>query len=216
MSDGIEVCPVQLPGRENRITEPPLTDMSHLLDLLAAHLNDVSDIPFAFFGHSMGGVIAFELAHHLRGKNMAEPAHLFISGTPLPHILEAHSRSGMRCCDLPDDQFIDIVIGSARGIPDKILKSKEMMHVILPTLRADLAIMESLPQRGGCGALSIPMTAFGGEEDEMVVPADVAGWESYTTSSFTKVMLPGGHYFIHTEHNALLRHVNETALLYLL
>ncbi|MFU2208078.1 thioesterase II family protein [Solidesulfovibrio sp. C21] len=216
VSDGIEVCPVQLPGRENRINDPLATDMEGLLDSLLACVEDGSDIPFAFFGHSMGGIIAFELARHLGERHLVEPVHLFISGTPIPRMFEEHARTGRCYHRLPDDQFLKLVLGTSKGIPDQVLLSEEMMRLILPILRADLALMESLPLASGRAPLPIPMTVFGGAHDELVAPTAVAAWENYTTASFTKIMFPGGHYFLHTDHDMLLRHINETALLYLI
>ncbi len=216
VSDDIEVCPVQLPGRENRIEEPLATDMQTLLDNLLEHMVFDDDIPFAFFGHSMGGIIAFELAHYLRIHNMVEPVHLFISGSPLPSKIEEHARSGRLYHTLPDEEFLEFFLDRSNGIPDEVLLSEEMMRMILPILKADLGLMESFPLTYGCDPLPIPITAFGGIEDEMVVPQDIAKWENYTTASYTRVMFPGGHYFIHTSHDALLQHVDETAMVYMI
>jgi medium-chain acyl-[acyl-carrier-protein] hydrolase len=88
MSEGVEVCPVQLPGRENRITEPPFTRLSLLVDAMAKNLDPYFDVPFAFFGHSIGAKIAFELVRDLRRKKGVEPVHLFVSGSRPPHIPE--------------------------------------------------------------------------------------------------------------------------------
>lgn len=214
--DEIEIRPVQLPGRENRIDEPLVADMSRLLDALADSLPFDDEIPFGFFGHSMGGIIAFQLAHHLRRHGMPEPAHLFISGAPLPRRVEEYARANHHNHKLPDDQFLELFLENSKGIPDQVLYSEEMMRMVLPILKADLGIMESFPLSGGCTPVSIPMTVFGGTEDDMVPPEEIAQWKSYTTSSYTQVILPGGHYFLHTEHDALLQHVNDTSLLCML
>lgn len=207
---------MQLPGRENRIDEPLVADMGRLLDSLLNSLPFDTEIPFGFFGHSMGGIVAFELAHHLRRHGMPEPVHMFISGSPLPRRVEQYAQDNHCDHTLPDEQFLELFLEHSKGIPDQVLYSGEMMRMVLPILKADLGIMESFPLSGGCEPLPIPITAFGGTKDDMVSPEEIAGWRDYTTSSYSQIILPGGHYFLHSEHDTLMRHINDTALLCML
>jgi surfactin synthase thioesterase subunit len=138
MSEGVEVCPVQLPGRENRITEPPFTRLSLLVDAMAKNLDPYFDVPFAFFGHSIGAKIAFELVRDLRRKKGVEPVHLFVSGSRPPHIPEPRPLHL-----LPEHDFVR-ELRRFSGTPEAVMQSRDLMEMYLPILRADFSIDETL------------------------------------------------------------------------
>lgn len=204
----VEICPVQLPGRENRIEEPLFTEMPRLVEVMAASLGSYFDVPFAFFGHSMGGVVAFELARYLSQRHAIDPVHLFVSASRPPHIW------GTRLVhQLPEKDFIDLIRNSG-GMPERVLQSNEFMELIQPILRADFTLIETLPCND-CSPLSIPITAFGGIEDTFVTPDMVDAWRKYTSSTFSIKMLPGDHFFLNSALSTLLQSISQILLSYL-
>src|SRR5436305_4022919 len=128
----IEVCPIQLPGRGNRLKEPAYTNLRNLVDELANSLAPYLEKPFAFFGHSMGAKIVFELARELKRRHGLEPVHLFASGCRAPHIPYDKPTT----FDLPEDKFIE-ELRSLNGTPKEALENSELMQILTPILRAD-------------------------------------------------------------------------------
>ncbi len=198
LPDDVEVVPVQLPGRESRFAEPPIESMGQLvyslLDGLAGHLI----APFALFGHSMGALIGFELARRLPARGLA-PVHLFASGCRAPHL---PSRSP-DWHTLPDPEFL-AAITDLGGIPPELLAQRELLDMMLPTLRSDCILTETYvchPQ----APLGCPVTAFGGLRDNEVPPEDIRAWSQHTTGSFRAHLLPGDHFFVNTARSDLFR-----------
>jgi medium-chain acyl-[acyl-carrier-protein] hydrolase len=194
----IEVCPIYLPGRENRLKEPLFTRLPPLVHTLAHALHPFMDIPFAFFGHSMGALIGFELARHLRRIHYPGPTHLFISAHRAPHLPDSSSPLHA----LPDPALID-VLTRLGGTPQAILQHTELMNVVLPILRADLTLCETYiytPEP----PLDCPIAVFGGEQDSMVSKQELQEWRKQTRSAFTLYMLPGDHFFLQSQQNLLL------------
>jgi medium-chain acyl-[acyl-carrier-protein] hydrolase len=185
----IEVCAVQLPGRESRMNEAPFAHLSLLVEKLRVVLLPYLDAPFAFYGHSMGALIGFELARHLRKQREACPFHLFVACHRAPHLPDPH-RPVHR---LPD---LDLVTELTRryGTSEILLQNAELREMFLPALRADLGICETyLYSREN--PLDIPITAFGGAQDQMVSREELAAWRVHTCSRFTVRALAGGHFF---------------------
>lgn len=214
MPEGVEICPVQLPGRENRIDEPLFTELSHLIEVVVENLRSYFDVPFALFGHSMGGVIAFELARYLSHNQVGNPVHIFVSAAAPLHIIKEHIRKGPLAHQLPEEEFAGL-IRSVGILPEIVQQSDELMEIIQPILRADLTLIETLPSSGDEDSpLPIPLTAFGGTEDDFVTPEMVDEWSRYTSNTFTRTMIPGDHYFINSEQLTLLQSIRQTLLLY--
>jgi medium-chain acyl-[acyl-carrier-protein] hydrolase len=208
MPESIGICPVQFPGRENRIDEPLFTVMPRLIDVMAANLDSCFDIPFALFGHSMGGVVAFELARYLSHAQGIDPVHLFVSASRPPHIREPRPVH-----QLPKQEFINVMRNSG-GIPKAVLQNNEFMELIEPILRADFTLIETLPGSDR-EPLAIPITAFGGTEDTYVTAAMVDAWRKYTSSTFSIKMLPGNHFFLNSARSTLLQSITQILLPYL-
>lgn len=134
----VEVCPVQLPGRERRLLEPPFTDLRFLVEAAARALLLYLDRPFAFFGHSMGATISFELARHLRQEKNVKPVHLFVSGRRAPQLPERHAST----YDLPGAEFLE-ELRRLKGTPKEVLEHPELMELMLPLLRADFELIQT-------------------------------------------------------------------------
>lgn len=172
--------------------------MPALVSALTDALLPLLDKPFAFFGHSMGAWIGFELARRLQNKHRVEPLHLFVSGAGAPHVpsreLPLHA--------LPEAELRE-ALGGLNGTPKELLESEELMQLMLPILRADFAVCETYTYRNG-SVLNCPITAFGGLQDRRLYRSDIKAWSAETNSSFSMHMFPGDHFFLHTAGPLLL------------
>jgi medium-chain acyl-[acyl-carrier-protein] hydrolase len=202
----IEVCALQLPGRENRLAEAPIRGMESLVDALAPVLGAYLDKPFALFGHSMGGRVAFELARRLRAEHGVEPRHLLVSACRAPQVPNDDDRTH----GLPDDEFVD-ALRRLRGVPEEVLRNRELREIFLPVLRADFTLFETTRYRPEA-PLGCPITAFGGTEDTKLRRERLEPWRAQTRAGFTLTMIPGDHFYLQTQRATLLRHV--AAVLY--
>lgn len=193
----IEVCAVQLPGREARITEPPVCDLRRLVPLLREALEPYLDRPFAFFGHSVGALVSFELARELRRIRGVEPSHLFVSGCPAPHLQDSE-----RICDLPEDEFL-ARLGRFNGTPPEVLNHPELMQLMLPALRADFSLRDRYVYREE-PPLDCPITAFGGMSDQHVSGVVLGSWRRHTRERFQLWLFQGDHFFVRSAQGPLL------------
>jgi medium-chain acyl-[acyl-carrier-protein] hydrolase len=200
---GIEVCPVQLPGRENYLQEPPYTRLKPLVQALVPVIVPYLDRPFAFFGHSMGALISFELACRLRQQFDLKPVHLFVSGYRAPQL----PRPNCSIHNLPESEFIE-ELRRLDGSPEDVLQNVELMELLLPVLRADFELCETYTY-SQAGPLDCPLTAFGGWQDIIVGYEDLAAWREQTQASFRLQMYPGNHFFLNNTHLPLLRAVSQ-------
>jgi medium-chain acyl-[acyl-carrier-protein] hydrolase len=199
----IEVCPIQLPGRENRMAEPLFQRVTPLVQALADGIGPSLAIPFALFGHSAGAKVAFELGRELRRRGAATPTHLFVSGRRAPHIPRSE-----RLYELPDGEFME-KLRSFDGTPEAILQHPELMEIFMPILRADMAVNDAEEHKVE-EPLDCPISAFGGLEDVHSPREGVEAWRDHTRSTFTLEMFPGGHFFLHSARAAMLRVMSTT------
>ena len=195
----IEVCPIELPGRGGRFRESPFKRMEPLVDALVHGLSDYLDKPFAFFGHSMGAALGFELSQALYDRRGLEAAHLFVSGRTAPQ----RQNNDSLIYDQPDAEFITAVV-ALEGTPQEVLESKELLELVLPILRADFELIGTynyVPRR----KLACPITALGGICDKGTSPEDIKAWNENTSGAFSMHMLPGNHFFLHSQARAIVR-----------
>ena len=206
-SDGlpadVELCPVQLPGRGTRLTEPPYSRLSLLVEALAEAILPLLDKPFAFFGHSLGSLVSFELARELRAKHQARPVRLFVSAGPAPQI----PHRGLPIHNLPEGEFT-AELRRLNGTPAELLDHRELMDIVIPSLRADFALYESYRYLAG-PPLNCPISTFGGLSDQKVSHRDLEAWRDQTTVSFSIRMFPGDHFFLKTTQPQLLRALSQ-------
>jgi medium-chain acyl-[acyl-carrier-protein] hydrolase len=193
----LEVCPVQLPGRESRLREPafdrPEPLVATLADALGAHL----DLPFAFFGHSMGAMLSFELARELRRRGSALPLHLFVSGRRAPQVPSREEDIHA----LPEPEFL-AKLRELNGTPEEVLQHAELMRLLTPVLRADFAVNETYVFRPEA-PLDLGISAFGGLGDQEVTREDIVGWSEHARGPFRLRMLPGDHFFLHSARDLI-------------
>ena len=186
----VEVCPVQLPGRGTRMVERPYTQLSPLVEALAQALAPLLDRPFAFFGHSLGALVSFELARRIRRQYGVHPVRLFVSAGRAPQILHR----GLPIHTLPDKEFL-MELRRLNGTPSELLDHAELMELMLPLLRADFAVYETY-QYSSEAPLNCPISAFGGLQDNKVSDSDLDAWRVQTSVSFSLRMFPGDHFFL--------------------
>lgn len=202
----IELCAVQLPGREERLHEAPLCTWPELLSQLTLALEPWLDKPFALFGHSMGAIIAVALAHHWRSHH--EPRQLFLSACPAPGALP---QAPLHC--LADADLVAAVNARYGNIPTAMLTQPEIMALFVPSLRADFMLYETYAQyavkTSVAPPLSCPVTVFGGLQDQLVRREHLVAWRSQTTGRFTMRMFPGDHFFLKNAQSPLLQATSQ-------
>jgi medium-chain acyl-[acyl-carrier-protein] hydrolase len=194
---GVDVCPVQLPGRENRFREPPHDRLEPLLESLVSALHRHLDRPYALFGHSLGALLAFELARFLSAVGL-RPERLLVSGRIAPQLRD--TRPPMH--GLPDTELV-ARLRELGGIPDALLEHQELLALQLPTLRADLAVNETY-RHVAASPLDVPVTAFGGDRDPRVAVSELRAWALTTRAAFRASVLQGDHFFIASSRSRLL------------
>ena len=200
----VEVCPVQLPGRGSRFRETAYRQSKELVAAAADGLRPMMDVPFAFFGHSMGAVVAFEMARELRRRSWPAPVLLAVSGRQAPPRPSPMPPFG----HLPDPDFLREVCGRYDNIPAEVLAEKELLALVLPSLRADILVLEThlhAPEP----PLECPISCFGGEEDPHVSREDLEAWSEHTRAGARTRIFPGGHFFIDSAREAVWQALRE-------
>jgi medium-chain acyl-[acyl-carrier-protein] hydrolase len=198
----VEICAIQLPGRGVRLMEEPCRDLPLLVETLAQVMDAQHDLPFAFFGHSMGGLIAFELARYCERNARPVPQRLFVSGCNAPQF-----RNSPRALHkLPDDELIE-ALRDYNGTPRELLEHREFMAMVLPSIRADFELVECYGYRPQA-PLNIPLTALAGKFDDHGSTEQVEGWGTETAAAFKVKWFEGDHFFINTEQREVLDFLN--------
>jgi medium-chain acyl-[acyl-carrier-protein] hydrolase len=199
----IEVWTVELPGRGDRFNEPAFSQLSPLLQSLRAALRLYLDLPFALFGHSMGALLSYELARHLRQAGEALPWHLFVSGWRAPQLPDRTPPIHQ----LPEAAFA-AALRDYNGTPEAVLQNTELRELLFPTLRADFAIAETYLYTPGT-PLPCPISAFGGLQDQTVSREELSAWQDQTEGRFTLRILPGNHFFLNKAQTLLLPAISQ-------
>ena len=186
----MEVQILQLPGRGDRLGEPLVDSMPALLGALVESLQDRITRPYALFGHSMGGHVAFALTQRLRALGLPLPTHLFIAGTRPAHIPPERIKH-----TLPNAELLDYVRGLG-GTPEALLQDPEFRGLILSIMRADFKVFEAWTPPA-VEPLQVPFTVMGGREDTGLTPDNLAPWRLHAAADFALEAFPGGHFFPH-------------------
>ncbi|MEM9511919.1 MAG: alpha/beta fold hydrolase [Cyanobacteria bacterium P01_E01_bin.48] len=202
LPDTLEVIAVELPGRGRRFREPLFTQIAPLVEALSIAIEPYLDRPFFFFGHSLGGLVSFELTRLLRRKLQVLPEVLFISARRAPTLTKPRAIS-----HLSDPEFIE-EISQFNGTPSAILESDEFSQIFLPILRADFSILDNYVYAEE-SPLDCPIITFGGQTDREVSRDDLGSWNIQTTSNHELHMLPGDHFFINSSKAMLLAKISQ-------
>ncbi|QEG42311.1 thioesterase II family protein [Roseimaritima ulvae] len=192
LPDWIDFCPLALPGREVRYREPPFTDVATLVEEVCPLLLESRDLPLALYGHSVGALLAFELAQRMT-RQAAPPVHLFLAACRPPHLPNVMPPlHGIE----DDEEFLANLQVQYRRLPDVVLRDATLLASLVRTLRADLTMFETYrctePQMLDC-----PLTVMGGTQDWFAIE-ELAQWDRYTTGGSKVEMLPGDHFFMQT------------------
>lgn len=197
-----EVWAVQLPGREHRFGEPPVSDLQTIVGAVAAELAAAVARPTVFFGHSMGGLVAFEVARELESRGRG-PALLIVSAVAPPHdTSDRKTRS-----TLPHDELV-AELDELGGTPPEVLADRELLELFLPMIRADFAAIERYEPVPGA-AVDAPIVAFGGVDDPGVDEAQLSGWRQYTRARFEHRMFLGGHFYVTSDPAAVVTTIGQ-------
>lgn len=200
----IEICAVQPPGRENRLSEPLLTSVADLAKAAARALEPYFDMQFAFFGHSLGALVAYELTQTLRQTGGPTPCHLIASAHRAPQLPSP--------CEpvwgLPDPEF-KLRLKELNGTPGEVLENSELQALLLPLMRADFRLDETYSHPSGYEALDCPVTVFGGRHDAEVRESELRAWNAVTRNRFELRMIDGDHFFIHSHASTVTTCVTE-------
>ena len=196
----LQVRPVELPGRGARMAEPLHTDLQALARQLAGEQRLATAAPYALLGHSLGALLAFELAHELRALGCPEPVALFACGTAAPTRREGYDGKDWR--EAKSDDALKSELRALNGTPEEVLANDELMSLTLPILRADFLLCGRYAYRQR-PALSCPLYVLGAEADR-ASEAQLLAWRQESCGHFSLQMFPGGHFFIHEQEDAIL------------
>lgn len=190
LPEAIELWPIHLPGRERRISEPPLRDVASLIDAAFAALRELLVPPFALFGHSMGALLSFELARRLHREGLPLPGALAVSSHRAPHLPQPRDPT----YHLPREEFID-ELRRLDGTPRAILDHGELLDLLLPSIQADFQAVETYAYVPS-PPLPLPILAYGGIDDQDVPRAHLEPWQMHTSGAFALRMFEGGHFYV--------------------
>lgn len=207
----VEVICVEPPGRCARLREAPFTSMDCLVRAITEEITELLDKPFAFFGHSMGAAVAFELAHTLRSTHSVEPMHLFVAGHSAPQAF-----SDRPTYNLPEPEFIEELC-AFEGTPAEVVENPELLRLLLPLLRADFELVQTY-QDFIRPKLNCPVTALGGAADKHVTVESLRQWSEKSSGAFYMRMFSGNHFFMRIHEKAVVgtvvTHLRRTTALF--
>ncbi|QWF85167.1 thioesterase II family protein [Amycolatopsis sp. CA-230715] len=192
-----EVWAAMLPARGPRLAEPPTTSLADLVSHLTDSIAKLTDKPFAFFGHSLGSLVAFETARELRRRGLPLPEVLWASGAEGPgtRVVKRHLHG------LPHDEFIE-ALREYNGTPSEVLEHREIMEMLYPALQADFGMAERYEYREE-PPLDLPIHALYGDADPHVDYELLQGWGRETTRSFSVHGFDGDHFFLFPHEEAI-------------
>jgi surfactin synthase thioesterase subunit len=197
----IQIAPLLLPGRENRLAEPLFRNTTDLVAALVEGIQPFVDRPYAFFGHSMGALLAFEATRLMRRRGMRLPKHLVLSSHRAPHLpLRGKQIHRLNSADLR------VALRDLGGTPKEVLDHDELMAIAEPILRADFELCETYVYTPDA-PLDIPMSVFGGTVDPDIPEEDLEAWREQTSAQMRLQMFPGHHLYLHDERDALIREI---------
>jgi len=200
--EDLEIICVQLPGRGKRFSEQPFTSVPPLVTELGRLFVNCRGVPFAFFGHSMGSLIAYELACHLQMAGGPQPSCIFVSGTEAPQLVQEKEYF----ISLSDSELVEVV-RRMNGMPDEVLKNPELLELLLPVLRADFILTGTYKHTDYI--LSCGITAFCGSDDKEATVSDVHQWKRRTAGEFRMHTITGDHFFINSARDQVLELVKD-------
>ncbi|MFC0440032.1 thioesterase II family protein [Kutzneria buriramensis] len=198
LAPDVAVYPVQLPGREARVREPRISDLATAVTAIADALDPWLNRPYAFYGHSMGALIAHTLTSRLLATGKPLPARLLVGAFPGP-LLRAPLAE---VSDMSDEQLVELLLRIG-GMSETVRRYPDWRAAAIALLRADLGICHG-PRPPAAPALPVPIDVYTGAADPLVSRADVDAWAAHSTAEVRTHVLPGGHFFVHDAASELL------------
>lgn len=200
----IKIVPVEYPGRGSRFGEKLCNDMAELVEAVLPVIMKNGTENCAFFGHSLGGLVAYETALKLREMGMELPKHMFLSGCTPPHIKYGDKMLHL----LPEDEFLK-ELAELGGMSEEILNNREILELYLPVIRADYRIYELYKYKSGQEPLPVDYTVLTGSTDVIASGRNMMDWKSYTSEKFQMRHFEGDHFFIHEQPGILMETIEE-------
>lgn len=205
MKPEIEVWAALPRGRGMRFREKAFLSLEEAVEEYLGALKPFLDAPFAFYGHSLGGLVSFELTLRLQAEGLPTPERVFVGATAPPHLGLIHEEIH----HLGDAEFVTAIQERYGGIPAEVLNEPELLEIFIPPLKADFAAYERYRFEGS-GRMTCPVTAFAGLDDSGVAPALVEEWERHTEAGFSFMTVPGDHFFLSTSGETVLATIRES------
>lgn len=204
LDSNIQLCPLELAGRGKRFLEPHYDSIFNAVDDIYEQISDnLDDGPYAFFGHSMGALLSYELARKFCTSSHVKPVHLIVSGKNPPHISEAPKMYHA----LPENEFINKILRMG-GTPPEVFQHQELLNLIIPLLRSDFRIFETYEFSEDQCELNCGITVFYGAADEEISAEKMAEWRKYTRSDYQIRCFDGGHFYINEHMEAVVGMIN--------
>lgn len=194
----VQLAALQAPGHGSRLSEPAHHSVDEILCEIMPKFSTIGNRRFAFYGHSLGAILAFELARWLRKAGLPQPCHLFVGAARPPQL--GPTSPSLHC--LEEQEFLEAVQGRYGGIPSEILNNPDVLSIFLPALRADFVVYETYKYQPE-PPLDCPISAFAGTRDPHVPAQVMTGWEAHTTARFNLRGLRGDHFFFEESRNEL-------------
>ncbi|MFF3226934.1 thioesterase II family protein [Nocardia suismassiliense] len=204
LPETVDVLAVQYPGRQDRRTDPCVEDIGTLAERIYRAVRPWTDVPTAFFGHSMGAILAFEVAHRLE-RDGGVLDRLFASGRRAP------SRHRDERVHLGDDETVVNELRRLDGTDTALLDDEEVRRMILPAIRGDYKAIETYRCPPG-RILRSPITALVGDDDEKTTLDEAHDWARHTTAAFDLCVFPGGHFYLIEQREAVLDRIARQLL----
>ncbi|MEV3987630.1 alpha/beta fold hydrolase [Streptomyces sp. NPDC049837] len=197
-----DVCLLEAPGRGTLGHLPPYESAPELAGFFLDDVEGLLDVPFALFGHSMGGLVAYEMTVQLAARGLPAPVWLGVSACEAPY--GEHLPDQIRLHTLPAPE-LRTALAEMGGLPSALLEDEDVWAVFEPRVRADFAVTERWrPHPGAAGRVSVPLSLFGGEDDT-VVPVDaLTAWADGAERLVGQHLFPGGHFYFQGQEASLV------------
>ena len=209
LPDYISLVPVQLPGHEDRFEEKAIMNAERMYEAMYEGLRPYFSSNMAFFGHSMGGLLAFQFARYMLGRGETVPVHLFLSAAPVP--VRPPEMTGESS---EEEEFLRRILQSGT-VPEAVMLDEASLQIVKKTLLSDHELLLSMLD-GRTDPLAVPVTIMAGERDRLVPLERVQEWRNFTSGSCNMLTWPGGHFYVRRWLDDIVKAIDETLLLYVL
>lgn len=200
----IHIVPIELAGRGKRYSEPFYSDIEQAVhDIYAKIKDELDELPYALFGHSMGGLLAFEIAHKIRLQGHSAPKIIFLSGKNPPH-----RQNHRDIHHLPNEELIKEIFEMG-GTPKEILQHNELVEMLIPILRADFTLVENYRYSKREEILDCDLVVMNGRQDKLTQDSDMKEWSRYTKREMRTYHIDGGHFFINEHLESVVNLIHE-------